>query len=111
MGRWPTAPAATATAVTVRRPRQCTQPVTSVTKLRKLGAQKQGSNAVSRPRNDSGTMLLDMAPSLMAAHPQGRLGSHALPSLGWKMAEVESSRLGHGSGTTTTSGGDGGCRA
>src|SRR5215207_4278214 len=93
MGRWPTAPAAVATAVTVRRPRQCTQPLTSVTKLRWLGAEKQGANAASNWTNDSGTMVPGMAPSLMAAHPQGRSGSHAVLSPVREMAEVEPNRV------------------
>jgi hypothetical protein len=59
----PTTPAARATAVTVWRPTQCSQPATREQHTRYVGAVKHGANAAAMGMNVSGSMSGGMASS------------------------------------------------
>src|SRR5215210_3230620 len=65
MCRPPTPPDASATAVTVRRPRQWIHPARTSRKTRYVGAWKHGSNAASIPTSGLGRLISGMAPSLV----------------------------------------------
>jgi hypothetical protein len=90
----PHPPDASATAVIVRRPRQCIHPASTSRKTRYVGAWKHGSNDASSPTIGLGKMISGMAPSLVRDTSRVFEGAMfrqliAAPPPKWRKARLE----------------------